>query len=116
MVNVVVVFYQNEHELLLWYALLGTPMRFSFTNINITILDANDNSPVFIGAPYLVTVPEGDPSGGVLLLVTAFDADSTTNGRIAYSISGDIAPLLVIDSTTVSRTSPAALVKSNVSR
>jgi len=87
-------------------------VRFSFTNINITVLDANDNSPVFSGTPYLVTVLEGDPSSGVLLQVVASDADSTTNGQIVYSISGGIAAQdLNIDNATVSWMTPIWMIQ-----
>ena len=77
-------------------------MRLSVTMINITILDANDNSPMFVGTPYTTTVQEGLTQEETVFTVSATDSDSTSNGQIVYSISGGIAEKLYIDSSTVS--------------
>ncbi len=74
---------------------------FAFIDLNITVVDANDNSPMFVDTPYSVTVPEGTTQEGVVFTAVAIDADSTSNGRIVYSISGDISDRLNINSSTV---------------
>ena len=81
---------------------LGDPMRFSSTKINITVTDANDNSPIFAGTPYSFTVREHRVlSREVVFVVVALDADSTTNGEIVYSITGETRSDLDIDPATV---------------
>ncbi|NWT96638.1 PCDGA protein, partial [Urocynchramus pylzowi] len=51
----------------------------------LTVLDANDNAPVFSQAEYTVRVPEDVPVGSVLVTVTANDADEGLNGHVKYS-------------------------------
>lgn len=47
-----------------------------YATVTVTIVDVNDNSPKFIGAPYRGTVPENSPNGLTVLRVTAQDADA----------------------------------------
>ncbi|XP_069052270.1 cadherin-related family member 2 isoform X1 [Lepisosteus oculatus] len=53
---------------------------------SIILLDANDNRPIFIGAPYNVKVPENTALGTILFKVTATDEDSGLAGVVSYSI------------------------------
>ena len=77
-------------------------MRFSVSTISITVTDSNDNSPVFINAPYSTTMPEGFiQSRQQVLVLNATDADSGTNGEITYSIAGGESGNFEIDSMTV---------------
>jgi hypothetical protein len=75
----------------------------SASSINITVLDSNDNAPMFLNAPYSATLEEG-PVGSMLqvLVVNASDADSGSNGEITYSIAGGVSADFQIDSVTVS--------------
>ena len=70
--------------------------------INITLTDENDNQPIFIGAPYLVTIPEGTRGPQVVLTVVATDEDSSTNGQIEYFTAGGTVGDFRIDTNTVS--------------
>lgn len=54
--------------------------------VNITIQDKNDNAPIFTRRIYSTEVLENFAVGGVLLSVTAHDADKGSNARISYSI------------------------------
>jgi len=47
-----------------------------YATVTVTIVDVNDNSPTFVGAPYKGTVPENSPNGLTVLRVTAQDADA----------------------------------------
>ncbi len=79
-------------------------MRFSFSTVNITVTDANDNSPVFINTPYSVSLPEGVVgTRQQLLIVNATDADSTSNGAITYSLAGGATGGFEINAVTVSK-------------
>lgn len=60
--------------------------RTSETTIGVTVIDVNDNSPVFVDAPYSVQVPEHTNVSTFLLQVVAEDLDSGTNADILYQI------------------------------
>ncbi|XP_030921405.1 protocadherin-16-like [Geospiza fortis] len=64
----------------------GDPARTGTARIRVTVLDANDNAPVFSQAEYTVRVPEDVPVGSVLVTVTATDADEGLNGQVKYSL------------------------------
>ncbi|NXP95883.1 PCDGA protein, partial [Passerina amoena] len=73
------------HELVLRASDGGDPARTGTARIRVTVLDANDNAPVFSQAEYTVRVPEDVPVGSVLVTVTATDADEGLNGHMKYS-------------------------------
>ncbi|NWH89140.1 PCDGH protein, partial [Aegithalos caudatus] len=50
-----------------------------------TVVDANDNAPVFSQAEYTVRVPEDVPVGSTLITILATDADEGLYGEIQYS-------------------------------
>ncbi|XP_053847321.1 protocadherin gamma-A10-like isoform X4 [Vidua macroura] len=74
------------HELVLRAMDGGDPARTGTARIRVTVLDANDNAPVFSQAEYTVRVPEDVPVGSVLVTVTATDADEGPNGHVKYSL------------------------------
>ena len=82
----------------------GFPQQISTAILNITVIDGNDNAPVFVGAPYSTELAEGTIGARRLILnVNATDADSGTNGVVTYSIAGGgSAGNFEIDSVTVS--------------
>ncbi|NWI60396.1 PCDGH protein, partial [Calyptomena viridis] len=73
------------HELVLTASGGGDPARTGTARIRVTVLDANDNSPVFSQAEYTVRVPEDFPVGSTLVTVTATDSDDGINGDVKYS-------------------------------
>nr|XP_041574900.1 protocadherin gamma-A10-like [Taeniopygia guttata] len=73
------------HELVLRAMDGGDPARTGTARIRVTVVDVNDNAPVFSQAEYTVRVPEDVPVGSVLLTVTATDADEGQNGQVKYS-------------------------------
>ncbi|XP_058705092.1 protocadherin gamma-A10-like [Poecile atricapillus] len=74
------------HELVLRAMDGGDPARTGTARIRVTVVDANDNAPVFSQAEYTVRVPEDVPVGSVLVTVTATDADEGPNGHVKYSL------------------------------
>lgn len=58
----------------------------SFATVTITVLDINDNPPVFERRDYLVTVPEDTSPGTQVLAVFATSKDIGTNAEITYLI------------------------------
>ncbi|XP_050569649.1 protocadherin gamma-A10-like [Cygnus atratus] len=74
------------HELVLRASDGGEPSRTGTALIRVSVLDANDNAPVFSQAVYAVRVPEDVPVGSTLLTLTATDADEGFNGYVKYSL------------------------------
>ncbi|XP_063025242.1 protocadherin gamma-A10-like [Melospiza melodia melodia] len=74
------------HELVLRAMDGGDPARTGTARIRVTVLDANDNAPVFSQAEYTVRVPEDVPVGSTLVTVTASDDDEGLYGDVKYSI------------------------------
>ncbi|XP_035288701.1 protocadherin beta-15-like isoform X31 [Anguilla anguilla] len=78
---------RKEVTLLLTAADGGSPQRSATVVIHVTVLDANDNIPVFSQAVYKVSLPENSPLGAVVLTVSATDADEGANGQVTYEFS-----------------------------
>ncbi|XP_078087844.1 protocadherin-10-like [Mustelus asterias] len=76
---------QALHRLLLTAVDGGLPEKSGSVRIAVTVLDSNDNVPVFERAVYTVRVPENAPRGTLLIQLNATDLDEGTNGRIVYS-------------------------------
>ncbi|XP_012996330.1 protocadherin gamma-A5 isoform X8 [Cavia porcellus] len=75
---------EATHDLLLTALDGGDPVLSSTTRIRVTVLDANDNAPLFTQSEYRVSVPENIPVGTRLLTLTASDADEGINGKVTY--------------------------------
>ncbi|XP_049441501.1 protocadherin gamma-A5-like isoform X16 [Epinephelus fuscoguttatus] len=65
----------------------GTPQRSGTVNIEITVLDANDNAPVFNQSVYKATVMENAPRDTYVTTVNASDADFGSNRIVTYYFS-----------------------------
>uniref|UniRef100_A0A8C4SHD6 Protocadherin gamma-C5-like n=1 Tax=Erpetoichthys calabaricus TaxID=27687 RepID=A0A8C4SHD6_ERPCA len=78
---------QEEHVLLLIALDGGSPPRSATAEIEIVVLDANDNAPVFTQEVYKTVIKESTLIGSVLITVTATDADKEIHGRIIYSVT-----------------------------
>uniref|UniRef100_A0A8C4HUJ7 Cadherin domain-containing protein n=1 Tax=Dicentrarchus labrax TaxID=13489 RepID=A0A8C4HUJ7_DICLA len=68
----------------------GEPQMSGTMLIIITVLDVNDNAPVFTQQTYKATVTENSPKGTVVATVTASDADQGSHGKITYSITNTL--------------------------
>ncbi|XP_045061066.1 protocadherin gamma-A11-like isoform X18 [Coregonus clupeaformis] len=75
---------QHEIKLLLTAMDGGTPQRSGTVVIHVTVLDANDNTPVFSQAVYKASLPENSPLDTVVVTVSATDADEGVNGEVTY--------------------------------
>ncbi|XP_036846202.1 protocadherin beta-16 isoform X11 [Oncorhynchus mykiss] len=94
---------QQEVTLLLTAVDGGTPQRSGTVVIHVTVLDANDNKPVFSQTVYKVGLPENSPTGTVVVAVSASDEDEGANGEVSYEfnrISDKAAKLFSIDKNT----------------
>uniref|UniRef100_A0A671QN15 Cadherin domain-containing protein n=1 Tax=Sinocyclocheilus anshuiensis TaxID=1608454 RepID=A0A671QN15_9TELE len=94
---------QKEIDMILTATDGGSPQRSGTAVIHITVLDANDNVPVFSESVYKVTLAENTPSRTEIIRVSATDADEGPNGEATYEfsrMSEKTAKLFSIDKTT----------------
>ncbi|XP_068182532.1 protocadherin gamma-A12-like [Antennarius striatus] len=77
---------EKEQELNLLLTALdgGSPQRSGTVVIHVTVLDANDNAPVFSQDVYKASLPENSPVDTVVVHVRATDADEGVNGHVTY--------------------------------
>ncbi|XP_041929604.1 protocadherin 2 gamma 28 isoform X6 [Alosa sapidissima] len=81
----------------------GNPQRSGTVNIYVTVLDANDNVPVFNQTVYKSTVMENAPRGTYVTTVNATDADTGSYGMIVYcfgDLKEDLKEIFSIDEST----------------
>ncbi|XP_046715392.1 protocadherin gamma-A10-like isoform X9 [Silurus meridionalis] len=78
---------QEEHNLILTAFDGGNPQKSGTVKITVTVLDANDNSPVFSQPIYRVSLSENSPVNTAVVTVTATDKDKGSNSEVTYSFS-----------------------------
>ncbi|XP_060743723.1 protocadherin-16 [Tachysurus vachellii] len=76
---------------------LGTPSLSNTATLDISILDLNDNSPVFTSSSYMVEIDEDAPEGTFVLEVTAIDKDEGSNGQVVYFLSQESRGMFIVD-------------------
>uniref|UniRef100_A0A3B4VS99 Protocadherin beta-15-like n=1 Tax=Seriola dumerili TaxID=41447 RepID=A0A3B4VS99_SERDU len=62
----------------------GSPQRSGTVAIHVTVLDANDNVPVFSQTVYEASLSENSPLDTLVITVSATDADEGVNGEVTY--------------------------------
>ncbi|XP_070819196.1 protocadherin alpha-2-like isoform X21 [Chaetodon trifascialis] len=77
----------------------GKPPRSGTLQINVNVVDANDNTPIFSRSLYKVRVSENTAKGTVVIKLNATDLDEGMNSKILYSLikRGNIDPSNVFD-------------------
>uniref|UniRef100_A0A8D3CFC4 Cadherin-23 n=1 Tax=Scophthalmus maximus TaxID=52904 RepID=A0A8D3CFC4_SCOMX len=78
---------------------VGPQQKTGIATVNITILDINDNAPVWRDEPYHTNVVEMSPINTDVISVLAVDPDNRENGTVVYSISPEN-PFYTINSST----------------
>ncbi|XP_028312232.1 protocadherin Fat 1a isoform X3 [Gouania willdenowi] len=92
---------QSTYELKARASDQGLPRYTSFTQVTVSVLDINDNPPVFEQREYIATVSEDVSVGTQVLRVQAASRDADTNGEIAYTIiSGNEHSMFSVDPRT----------------
>uniref|UniRef100_A0A3P8PMI5 Cadherin domain-containing protein n=1 Tax=Astatotilapia calliptera TaxID=8154 RepID=A0A3P8PMI5_ASTCA len=76
---------KSVHKILLTALDGGNPVRSGTTQITISVLDNNDNFPVFEKNLYKVSLGEKSVQGTVVIQPKASDADEGLNGQITFS-------------------------------
>ncbi|XP_066480613.1 protocadherin gamma-A10-like [Tiliqua scincoides] len=94
---------QSVYDLILTAVDGGDPVRSGTVHIQVIVLDANDNAPVFTQRVYEVSVEENIPKGSTVCRVSATDLDEGSNGEVKYSfkkISKKDSQLFLLNLTT----------------
>ncbi|XP_056327409.1 cadherin-23 [Danio aesculapii] len=65
--------------------------------LTITILDVNDNPPVFNPSSFTVRLPENSPTGVVVTQLSATDADAGSNGWLQYRLDSGAQDRFIVD-------------------
>ncbi|XP_041846856.1 protocadherin alpha-3-like [Melanotaenia boesemani] len=91
----------------------GNPPKSGTSQIMITVLDINDNNPVFNRSLYKIQISENLPVGSTVIILNATDEDEGFNSEIEYSLrmkgQDHVLDLFQIDPNT-----GAILVKGNI--
>ncbi|XP_038627401.1 protocadherin gamma-A12-like [Tachyglossus aculeatus] len=91
------------HHLILTALDGGDPVRTGTARIQVIVLDANDNAPVFTQSVYQVKVREDAPMGTRVVTINATDADEGANAEVIYSfwkITDQTSRIFRLNSTT----------------
>uniref|UniRef100_A0A3B3SWI4 Cadherin EGF LAG seven-pass G-type receptor 3 n=1 Tax=Paramormyrops kingsleyae TaxID=1676925 RepID=A0A3B3SWI4_9TELE len=76
----------------------GVPPQRTPVHIQVTVLDVNDNAPVFPADDFEVLVKENSAVGSVVAQITANDPDEGPNAQIMYQIvEGNIPEIFQMD-------------------
>lgn len=83
--------YEKQHAYMLnitaWD--LGLLSKSASRIYTVSLLDINDNDPMFNQSVYYAFVPENASPGTIILIVSADDRDSGNNSIVKYALSGD---------------------------
>lgn len=102
---------RNAYTLNISAADTAVPHFTAFAQVLVSVLDANDNDPVFNVSNGTISIAEDLPAGQFVAAFGATDADSGLNGQVEFSItSGNPSPaLFAINATTGLVTTIASL-------
>ncbi|XP_067454458.1 protocadherin alpha-8-like [Thunnus thynnus] len=78
---------KNKHSLIVTAVDGGKPQRSDTLNVSITVLDSNDNRPMFSKEIYQIAIKENIPVGSSIFKMNATDPDEGSNGEIEYSLA-----------------------------
>lgn len=94
---------QQSHELIVearsFTAYQERP-RIAHVIVNVTVLDINDNCPMFVNLPYYAIVSVDAERGSLITKVHALDADSNENGEVRYEMKRGHGELFRVDRKT----------------
>ncbi|XP_061092878.1 protocadherin gamma-A2-like [Conger conger] len=68
----------------------GDPQMTGTAKIHVTVLDSNDNPPIFTQAVYKASIAENSLKGSLVTTVSATDADEGSNAQVIYSFSDSV--------------------------
>uniref|UniRef100_A0AAZ1XC03 Cadherin domain-containing protein n=1 Tax=Oreochromis aureus TaxID=47969 RepID=A0AAZ1XC03_OREAU len=86
---------KSTHNLFLTAIDGGNPVKTGTSKIIITVLDVNDNVPLFENSFYKIAVKENIANGSFVITTKATDIDEGPNGDIEYSLGIHTPPSVV---------------------
>ncbi|XP_063353413.1 protocadherin gamma-C5-like isoform X2 [Pelmatolapia mariae] len=86
---------KSTHNLFLTAIDGGNPVKTGTSKIIITVLDINDNVPLFENSFYKIAVKENIANGSFVITTKATDIDEGPNGDIEYSLGVHTPPSVV---------------------
>ncbi|XP_026049511.1 protocadherin gamma-C5-like isoform X42 [Astatotilapia calliptera] len=86
---------KSTHNLFLTAIDGGNPVKTGTSKIIITVLDFNDNVPLFENSFYKIAVEENIANGSFVITTKATDIDEGPNGDIEYSLGVHTPPSVV---------------------
>ncbi|XP_030245298.1 fat-like cadherin-related tumor suppressor homolog isoform X2 [Drosophila navojoa] len=78
----------------------NTSIRRAITSVYISVIDINDNCPMFVNMPYYASVSVGFTKGTIIMKVKAVDLDSAENGEVRYELKKGNGELFKMDRKT----------------
>lgn len=78
----------------------GIPQLNASAMVKVTILNINDNDPIFTSKEYSASIDENSPNGTFVIAVRATDNDADEYGEITYTLTGEHSENFVIDNQT----------------
>ncbi|XP_060233396.1 protocadherin alpha-10 isoform X13 [Meriones unguiculatus] len=82
----------SELQLVVTATDAGKPELTGALELRITVLDVNDNAPVFDRAIYRAKLVENARNGTLVIRLNASDVDEGSNSQILYSFATDVPP------------------------
>ncbi|XP_038652217.1 protocadherin-10-like [Scyliorhinus canicula] len=79
--------YQALHQMVLTAVDGGVPGRSGTALVTVSVLDVNDNAPVFDQGVYTVCLLENAPRNTLVIKLNATDLDAGSHGEVSYSFS-----------------------------
>uniref|UniRef100_A0A8C2GD79 FAT atypical cadherin 3a n=1 Tax=Cyprinus carpio TaxID=7962 RepID=A0A8C2GD79_CYPCA len=93
---------EEQSEMVLSIAAVDAGGRSGYCSVRVTVLDENDNAPLFGASEYHASVRSEVEPGTLVTQVQAWDLDQGANGQVSYSLyseaSMQVTELLDIDS------------------
>ncbi|XP_074032325.1 cadherin 87A [Leptinotarsa decemlineata] len=91
----------NDTDNIVTLTVMATDGKYTSTSIvNITILDVNNNAPVFLKSNYMESILEDVPVGSSIGEVQATDADNGENAVVEYSLQKGAYDDFMIDNSS----------------
>ena len=64
----------------------GDSIRSAAATLEVTVTNANDNAPTFLGIPYVVRLEEGTTGPLTVLVAEATDPDPDESGEVEFAL------------------------------
>ncbi|KAL2779030.1 protocadherin alpha-8 isoform 2 precursor, partial [Daubentonia madagascariensis] len=101
------------HNLLLTATDGGKPELTGTVQLLVTVLDVNDNAPIFEQSEYEVRIFENSDNGTTVIRLNASDRDEGANAAISYSFNS-LVPTMVLDQFSIDPNTGETVIQGNL--